>query len=300
MKKLSLFLFVLFSIYFFSVHLLFAENVLDANTKDNDTLNIQVKLKNSPYSYSNTQETIYLGVGISSFAIGFALQNSIDGVTLYELSQLSKNDINKFDRFAANYGCKTLSNLSDYTVGLVLLSPTLLLLDDKIRQEAFKTIILYSETMLYAGAIPMITKKLVTRFRPYSYNNNLDISTRLSSDTRASFFSAHTCVAFASAVFLSSVFSDFNPNSDLKTYIWVSGLSAATFVAYLRVASGYHFLTDVISGAVVGSSIGYLIPYLHKINKNTNQNSNSSIIKDYSLFPIVNYQTIGINLNLKF
>ncbi len=39
---------------------------------------------------------------------------------------------------------------------------------------------------------------------------------------------------------------------------------SASFVAYLRVISGMHFLTDVITGAVIGSLIGHIIPEIHR------------------------------------
>jgi membrane-associated phospholipid phosphatase len=45
-------------------------------------------------------------------------------------------------------------------------------------------------------------------------------------------------------------------------------LLAAT-VGTLRVLSGKHFPTDVLTGAVVGSALGWLIPELHR-NKGSN------------------------------
>ena len=37
----------------------------------------------------------------------------------------------------------------------------------------------------------------------------------------------------------------------------------ASFVATARVLAGMHFATDVIGGAVVGASLGVLVPALH-------------------------------------
>lgn len=304
MKTSKLFFFFFFVSYLSSQFLNADDFVLRNLCKISDeekskTENFAENSSLYPYIFSTTQEALYLGGGITSFTLGYLLQKSINDVTLYELSQLSKNDINSLDRFATNFGCKTLSNLSDYVVGIIFLSPTLLLFDEKIQQQAFSTIVLYGETMLYAGALPMLTKKIIPRFRPYTYNNNFDILTRMNSDSRTSFFSGHTCVAFASAVFLSSVFSDFNPNSNLKTYVWLSSLSAATFVGYLRVSSGYHFPTDVIVGALVGSSIGYLIPYFHK-EYNESQSANVKYIKEFTILPSLDNQTLGISFNIKF
>ena len=62
----------------------------------------------------------------------------------------------------------------------------------------------------------------------------------------------------------SYLFMQRHPGSKLIVPVWVlsEGMAAAT--AYLRVAAGKHFYTDVLTGAIVGSAIGLLIPYLHR------------------------------------
>ena len=41
------------------------------------------------------------------------------------------------------------------------------------------------------------------------------------------------------------------------------GLAAASFVATARVIAGRHFITDSVGGAIVGASVGVLVPALH-------------------------------------
>ena len=41
------------------------------------------------------------------------------------------------------------------------------------------------------------------------------------------------------------------------------GGAIATFVATARVLGGMHFITDAAGGAVVGTSMGMIIPSLH-------------------------------------
>jgi membrane-associated phospholipid phosphatase len=43
-----------------------------------------------------------------------------------------------------------------------------------------------------------------------------------------------------------------------------SSLSAATVVGLLKIHAGYHYPTDIAAGAVVGTSIGVLVPMLHR------------------------------------
>jgi len=43
----------------------------------------------------------------------------------------------------------------------------------------------------------------------------------------------------------------------------VVSYSLATATALLRVASGSHFMTDVLAGALIGTALGIGIPFLH-------------------------------------
>jgi membrane-associated phospholipid phosphatase len=131
---------------------------------------------------------------------------------------------------------------------------------------------------------------LVRRYRPYSYNTEIDDSIRTRPGAKFSFFSAHTSVSFASSVFLSVTFSKYNPESNLKPYIWGTSLLIASAVGYLRYASGDHFPTDIFIGAVVGSVIGYLIPLIHE-SENENKELNGPTGNPYN-------NMISFNINL--
>jgi membrane-associated phospholipid phosphatase len=43
-----------------------------------------------------------------------------------------------------------------------------------------------------------------------------------------------------------------------------SSFGLAALTASFRVLSGMHFITDVVTGALLGMSIGYLVPLVHK------------------------------------
>ena len=48
-------------------------------------------------------------------------------------------------------------------------------------------------------------------------------------------------------------------------WIWASGLTLAGVTGYLRIAGDKHYFTDVVTGAVVGSFVGFAVPYwLHR------------------------------------
>jgi len=81
-------------------------------------------------------------------------------------------------------------------------------------------------------------------------------------DANLSFYSGHTNFTFALAAAAATV-------GRLRGYRWapaallVGGLVAAT-TGYLRIAADQHYLTDVLTGAAVGTTIGVAVPYLHR------------------------------------
>ena len=79
-----------------------------------------------------------------------------------------------------------------------------------------------------------------------------------------SVFTGSTALAFLSASFLSATFSAEYPDSKWKIPVIAGSYVLATGIAFLRIASGTHFLTDVLAGAAIGSLYGWVIPALHK------------------------------------
>lgn len=81
-----------------------------------------------------------------------------------------------------------------------------------------------------------------------------------SQDDNLSFFSAHASQTFGLAVSAGVVAH--RRGSPLEPVIWATGLSLATATSYFRVAGDKHYLTDVLAGAVWGTTAGLLIPRL--------------------------------------
>jgi membrane-associated phospholipid phosphatase len=125
---------------------------------------------------------------------------------------------------------------------------------------------MYAETMALAIILPALGKSAAERNRPYVYNPDAPLDEKLKRDARSSFFSRHTSMAFASGVFLSTVYNDYYPHSRSKSRILAGSLLGATAVGVMRYESGMHFPSDIIAGAIVGSVIGYAVPRLHRVN----------------------------------
>jgi len=239
----------------------------------------------SPYKTSWEKDGIILGVGAAVAGVGTAIDEHAGLLTASEISSLSRNDINAFDRSASFHWSKKLSAVSDVTVIALAMAPGALFLDGTARKN-FQTIsAMYFETMLFAAFLPSLAKGSVGRIRPFVYNENAPMQDKLDVEAKKSFFSGHTTVAFASAVFLSTVYDGYFPDSKYGKYVWGGSLLTASLVGYLRYASGAHFPTDILTGAVIGSAVGYLIPYLHRANSGTSD-----------LFPSIN-KSNGITLH---
>jgi membrane-associated phospholipid phosphatase len=247
---------------------------------------------------TNVYETTWIkdGLLISSGLVsafgGSALDNS-DSVKMSDIKLLNRNDLNFLDKPASyNYDIK-LSNLSDILVASAIVSPIVFVVDGNMQKDWDKISLMYIETMLLAGTLPSFGKASY-RVRPYAYNNidgvvdGMSEEKLLSPDTHRSFFSGHTTVAFASSIFVAKVYNDYYPNSEFKNYIWAGSFLLASSVGYLRYASGYHFPTDILTGAIIGSAIGYLIPEIHKIKSNAKLQSG------------VGGNFIGLNFSYKF
>ena len=75
-----------------------------------------------------------------------------------------------------------------------------------------------------------------------------------------SYFSGHTTTTFAAVVSTATIAS--RRGSRHATWIWIAGVGTASTTGYLRVAANRHFLTDILTGAAVGTTVGLVMPRL--------------------------------------
>ncbi len=131
------------------------------------------------------------------------------------------------------------------------------------RTSARENLLALSETLLAAGLITQITKYAVGRERPFlrTQRDNGETVTH-GPDDNLSFFSGHTSLTFALAVGAGSIAS--LRDYERAPWIWAIGMPLAALTGYLRIAADRHYFTDVLTGALVGSAVGVLIPWLHR------------------------------------
>lgn len=216
------------------------------------------------------------GAGIIVGTTLLYLQKQDKPLTIEEVSSLKRNDVNSFDRSATNYFSPELSDISDYIITISAALPLAFVLDPELKDEKYTYFLMFLQNIMLSGIASSGVKESVSRYRPFLYNHSIADNSKLSSDNKRSFFSGHTTLAFASSVFFSSVYDELYPNSKYTEIVWTGSLLVAGSVGYLRYRSGKHFPTDIITGAAIGSLIGYLVPYCHKsqtfsINYNSTQ-----------------------------
>ncbi len=158
--------------------------------------------------------------------------------------------------------------------------------DADISSKSFRQIFLFKKSLLYTYTITEIVKNSVTRYRPDN------------SDSR-SFFSGHTATAFATSTFLYCELDDFydtwevtRSDRALRNTFKAVSFSVlygwAGYVGYSRINDKKHYLSDVVTGAAVGTIISYCVykhfnqnyPALRNINLSTH---NKSLFVSYKL-----------------
>jgi membrane-associated phospholipid phosphatase len=125
-------------------------------------------------------------------------------------------------------------------------------------RTAAEDLLVITEAITVAGALTTVTRYTTARIRPFAYYGQ---GTGVPED-HLSFWSGHTTTAFSAAAAAGYV-------AQLRGYeswpwIYAVGFTAAGAVSYFRVAGDKHWLTDVVVGAVVGTGIGFLVPWLHR------------------------------------
>lgn len=118
------------------------------------------------------------------------------------------------------------------------------------------------EATVLALTFNQAVKFTVGRERPFVRDLSPEVrqSLRDPADNNLSFFSGHASFAFAVATAAGTV-------SQLRGYenswvVWAVGLPIAATVPLLRMAADRHYLTDVLTGSLVGAAFGVGVPLL--------------------------------------
>ena len=210
--------------------------------------------------------TISTGLLLTT-SLSYYLSTQATGLNKAEIAKLNINQLNTLDQIAVNnFNLKHVAT-SEYLMYASLALPTLVLLDKNAQKDIFTLGVIGAEGLLLAYNLRTLNKVLINRPKPFMYRPDVPLEKKMEPESRHSFISGHATYSFFGAALLSSYYSDYYPSGNSKYWVTAGAYSLASLSAAYRTASGVHFITDVLAGAVVGASTAYLMVYLHKAPK---------------------------------
>lgn len=226
------------------------------------------------YSIDRQRQSVYkikpwVDIPLTVATVGYSLYGMSviygrDKIPQSEIDGLKREDVNKFDRSVIDNYSESAKNASDMLFYGSMPLPIFLMLDKKIRKDGLKVGLLYLEAMGITGTLYTTSAMLADRYRPYAYNKNAPAEDRVRGGARNSFFAGHPAVVATSVFFMAKVYTDYHPDMKGKWILYTLAGGAAITTGMLRIAAGQHFRTDVITGVLVGSAVGVLVPHFHK------------------------------------
>jgi len=233
----------------------------------------------SPYNLSLKKDLITGGISLSTYFVGKFIEQDED-LHPFEVGSFTQEDIKNInfidrgvagrwdiDAKATGIILKRASKISA-SIGLALFPGNL--------KSRGSLCLIYLEGYFLTQGLTSFAKGTTDRYRPFTYQT-MDQIDELEGDAREqflkeiagndiedSFFSGDASSTAYSFIFTAKVFNDYFPDSKLKYGIWGVSITGTALQAYFRAKSGKHFPTDVIVGSLVGGSLGFLIPQLHK------------------------------------
>ena len=212
------------------------------------------------------------------------LSLSITGLTgqiagQYRLTQMApagpedlrRSDLFPWDRpFAGRYNApaSTASEFLVFAVGGAMFYSDIW---DKTRTQTSWTPLLQdglilSEALAFSSALNLNARAFRWHPRPFVYDstNGSGAAQRKAPEAAGSFYSGHASNAFVGAAYFATVYPLRHPEFQHTGWLWTGSLAAATTVAVLRVASGKHFPSDVVAGAVIGTGLGWGFAKIHE------------------------------------
>ncbi len=178
-------------------------------------------------------------------------------------TEANSGGLNAVDRLTAGYYSASWAHASDYMLyGLAGASGALLLVDEGFLGTLNDGVVI-GEATLSATAVASIMTLAAGRPRPFLFGTKAPLSVRESGDAALSFLSSHTAESFALVTSLFIAERRLHPTSKFPYLVLGVGVGVGSLIAAARVEAGYHFISDVVGGAVVGSSLGVLIASVH-------------------------------------
>ncbi|MEM6628381.1 MAG: phosphatase PAP2 family protein [Bacteroidota bacterium] len=224
----------------------------------------------SPYTLNPSVEPrLTLGSLLLNGGVGL-WERELEPLSLDLIMSQDPNKVNGLDRIATQNWNPKVAKVSDAILYSSIAIPLTLGLDQGIAKGYGDVSVMWLQTLSLNFLATSLTKVLVKRRRPYTYNPDLDLRRKINTpekrrrNARLSFFSGHTSTTAAMAFFTAQTYNDFYPDKNSRYMVWASSALIPAAVGLMRVKAGRHYPTDVIVGYLVGAAVGILVPRLHR------------------------------------
>ncbi|HEX4512588.1 MAG TPA: phosphatase PAP2 family protein [Polyangiaceae bacterium] len=133
---------------------------------------------------------------------------------------------------------------------------------------AYQMTVIDAEALAIASALQGIANVSASRERPYGQDCGTAVPATTSDcngpSRYRSFFSGHATISFTSAGLACSHHLKLHLFGDAADIVaCATALATASAVSLLRVMGDEHYATDVVTGAIVGTAVGFLVPAFH-------------------------------------
>jgi membrane-associated phospholipid phosphatase len=256
-------------LFLFPVQIIMAQT--DTTDLFKDTVTVQVYKSNQVYKLKPAVDIPIVATGTIWSLYAFTKIYSKGAIPEEKILSLNKDDINGFDRWAVYPYSKSYDDISYYPFYAAMPLPFVFFLTgERTRNDFWKLSFLYWETMSVTGLFGTGGTYFVDRYRPYTYSSETPMDKRTSQNGKNSFYAGHVEVVASSTFFISKVYSDYYPESEIKWLFYGVASVATGTTAFLRLRGGQHFPSDILLGTTMGVLTGILVPQAHKNRMNKN------------------------------
>lgn len=181
----------------------------------------------------------------------------------------SKSKLNFLDRPFTGSTRASVAWASDLALAGLLTAPLLGEISETVTgKQSLRSLIddvtVITEAVVLSGAFNQMLKIVIHQPRPFIYDLPANSPALREPDNYLSFYSAHTSTIFAAGVGYAYTFALKHPQTLAKYWVYGAALAAGSAIGVLRVAAHQHFPTDVLVGALAGSTFGLTVPWLHQ------------------------------------
>lgn len=224
----------------------------------------------SPHDPTRPAFQLYAEIDLPILGVGVVMATArlVRSAPAYCAPLCDPNDLNALDRTTAGFWSPGWGTASDVALYVTMFGAAFTLVGDEGLADALNDSVVIAESALTATAVSSMLTLAAGRPRPFMFGKYEDeakapLDARKSADGGLSFLSSHASVSFAIATSMFMTLSRLEPRSKVRYVVLGVEGALASFVASARVLAGKHFITDAAGGAIVGSSVGVLVPALH-------------------------------------